>query len=139
MGPRPPGPACGTSFRKSDTLFLDSLEPPVVQAAGDVDQVVAGPDLKTQFPGQATGNLFPVGPAHEVGDGRAVGDVPVLAAENDLADLLQLRPELADFLLGGEAHRSARAGATDGFLDLAADRSEEHTSELQSLRHLVCR
>src|SRR5262245_64921326 len=32
-----------------------------------------------------------------------------------------------------------RAGFVAPFTGLAAERSEEHTSELQSLRHLVCR
>src|SRR5258705_8658968 len=36
-------------------------------------------------------------------------------------------------------HRAARHGAAYGTVPSAATRSEEHTSELQSLRHLVCR
>src|SRR5205814_6143345 len=31
------------------------------------------------------------------------------------------------------------AGKWDAYIDKWGDRSEEHTSELQSLRHLVCR
>src|SRR5262245_63993318 len=40
----------------------------------------------------------------------------------------------------GEVPRQTVAGSPDSFPDLIAwRRSEEHTSELQSLRHLVCR
>src|SRR5258705_10264628 len=39
------------------------------------------------------------------------------------------------FLQRGQVHRPQRGN----FLVGAVDRSEEHTSELQSLRHLVCR
>src|ERR1039458_10595882 len=39
-----------------------------------------------------------------------------------------------------ETQSSARgANADQLFVDVGRDRSEEHTSELQSLRHLVCR
>src|SRR5262245_39119358 len=37
------------------------------------------------------------------------------------------------------ARSSARPGFVESALDAWAVRSEEHTSELQSLRHLVCR
>src|SRR5205814_10062448 len=37
------------------------------------------------------------------------------------------------------AHPLDTAGVDDAFAAAAASRSEEHTSELQSLRHLVCR
>src|SRR5262245_65305297 len=44
---------------------------------------------------------------------------------------------------GGEAVRvqvaEDQVGVGDGRVLAAAERSEEHTSELQSLRHLVCR
>src|SRR5262245_64225613 len=35
--------------------------------------------------------------------------------------------------------RAARAAESAALVDLRRGRSEEHTSELQSLRHLVCR
>src|SRR5258705_5487738 len=38
-----------------------------------------------------------------------------------------------------EVHAARRTGAAAGEGRSAAARSEEHTSELQSLRHLVCR
>src|SRR5262245_65252009 len=36
-------------------------------------------------------------------------------------------------------HFVAIRASSNGLVDLSAIRSEEHTSELQSLRHLVCR
>src|SRR2546430_12506466 len=38
-----------------------------------------------------------------------------------------------------QAHRLCESRLEAGFLDQAADRSEEHTSELQSQSNLVCR
>src|SRR5262245_63082965 len=43
---------------------------------------------------------------------------------------------LGQVFLGGARHAVNTSGAMTGWHDL---RSEEHTSELQSLRHLVCR
>src|SRR5690349_11887201 len=65
-----------------------------------------------------------------------------LAAIGALADLLHgspLDPERARALmmLHGEVRRAAEI--TQHFLELAQHRSEEHTSELQSRRDLVCR
>src|SRR5262245_33758574 len=45
---------------------------------------------------------------------------------------------VADFLFHGE-HRPLRRSLLDDRGDCHLGRSEEHTSELQSLRHLVCR
>src|SRR5205814_7953599 len=38
-----------------------------------------------------------------------------------------------------DAHTGKQLSVFEGHTDRAFDRSEEHTSELQSLRHLVCR
>src|SRR5262245_63361796 len=50
------------------------------------------------------------------------------------ADRDALHVEMAD-----QAHRIGPPLAADSYLSIGAIRSEEHTSELQSLRHLVCR
>src|ERR1035438_10659262 len=50
-------------------------------------------------------------------------------------------PDDVEQTCGGTLIRMAEMGYRTGVLDLTAGdmRSEEHTSELQSLRHLVCR
>src|SRR3712207_8257480 len=67
---------------------------------------------------------------------------------------LDQHPGGGDLLVGGEAHRAADPlhpapaqpggggldeGAGGGLALLALERSEEHTSELQSRQYLVCR
>src|SRR5438045_7638739 len=41
--------------------------------------------------------------------------------------------------MSNEAYCIGPAAATESYLNIKKIRSEEHTSELQSLRHLVCR
>src|SRR5262245_55264850 len=103
---------------------------------------------------------LPVAPSRELrlGAGDALGRILLPAA---LSRLLQREPELSVRLVEGSAPRlleSLRGGdidlalvarrAAEGASGLAIRpllespvvvRSEEHTSELQSLRHLVCR
>src|ERR1039458_10617378 len=56
------------------------------------------------------------------------------------ADLGKLRIKVGEGVTGwGAEHKSAVALEKDAFADPRFKRSEEHTSELQSLRHLVCR
>src|SRR5262245_66239375 len=75
---------------------------------------------------------------------RAVDRDHVALADDQLA-VLSLSAELAgadiDLELVGAAHAGLAHAAGDHgrMTGLAAPRSEEHTSELQSLRHLVCR
>src|SRR5689334_24323930 len=49
------------------------------------------------------------------------------------------RPAGADGLAAGAAHRHLHLGVAVPPLDVLSGRSEEHTSELQSQFHLVCR
>src|ERR1035441_8371474 len=70
--------------------------------------------------------------------GRAVHD---LALEFPVTDRAAAEQELADFLKKTAAARRAIRRLLEQGRDrlLELNRSEEHTSELQSLRHLVCR
>src|SRR5205814_2956149 len=70
-----------------------------------------------------------------VGSGN-VGDkfqnvpVPIMNWENNLQDNY--------LFVGNDATNHGTTGAAQQFIEIV-NRSEEHTSELQSLRHLVCR
>src|SRR5262245_29599579 len=62
------------------------------------------------------------------------------SVKRHVLQLLRLRQRLTD---GGDGSTAAELASsldlTDGEVTRAMQRSEEHTSELQSLRHLVCR
>src|SRR5262245_23744208 len=98
------------------------------------------------FRWQPTVSLFPyttlfrsaladAGLGREVVDGFASAGLGTLAPV-EVAEYLGLRPSWADSTsVGGSTWEVMAAHAADAI----AARSEEHTSELQSLRHLVCR
>src|SRR5205814_9073637 len=65
----------------------------------------------------------PAAIAFNSGYATAVGTLPAIAGKNDVIILDKL----------------VHASLVDGARLSGASRSEEHTSELQSLRHLVCR
>src|ERR1035438_6369708 len=96
-------------------------------------RIGANPGTDSQFPANCAGNLVSV-----PGLRRGATMESSFGGSND-PDLLTRRP-------CGRLHcRSclSPAGRADsaavGFHSLPRQRSEEHTSELQSLRHLVCR
>src|ERR1039458_986687 len=66
---------------------------------------------------------------------RAAAQGPLAASALTVADVL-VHPTASG--LGEQAYAALKAMDVT-VLDIPADRSEEHTSELQSLRHLVCR
>src|ERR1035438_4194086 len=85
-----------------------------------------------------------------VENGRHPSESEKQWAEKTLAPNLERRPEKpigAPTGVNLDEHGHARYTTISGLpirrlytpADLPADRSEEHTSELQSLRHLVCR
>src|SRR6266496_6836137 len=56
-----------------------------------------------------------------------------------LHDALPIYERSPDAAVAGEVHPDARRAEDDGHRDVLLQRSEEHTSELQSRRDLVCR
>src|SRR5262245_30897190 len=100
--------------------------------------------------GVACCGLPPVGQLGAHGAGWVVGDgdATALVCEEDICvDVALAQPgERADLLgvelaaVAGQVHGAeAFADGAKGAAGLDLRRSEEHTSELQSLRHLVCR
>src|SRR5205814_3488258 len=79
---------------------------------------------------------------------EAKGEIAALASTiNEMSDTLATFAEQVTTVarevgvegkLGGQAHVPGAAGTWRDLTD-NVNRSEEHTSELQSLRHLVCR
>src|SRR5205814_5511931 len=96
-------------------------------------------NTKTALRGKAT----PVGPIRFAHLKRKVGTCCGSEPADIFANLLQSRPFRAESALGifrqqGSRSTMFRSRPQDG-LNKTGARSEEHTSELQSLRHLVCR
>src|SRR5947209_10990914 len=72
---------------------------------------------------------LPIYEADQLAPSEGLGQPPALEARQVLADAVHL--------VDGRAGGVQQAG--DGLLVFEADRSEEHTSELQSRQYLVCR
>src|SRR5262245_65081519 len=81
-----------------------------------------------------------------IGAGQIGGTLALLIGLKHLGDVVLF--DIIDGVPQGKALDIAQAGAVEDFdarvigtnsYDDIKDRSEEHTSELQSLRHLVCR
>src|SRR5205814_9229578 len=83
-----------------------------------------------------TSTLFPYTTLFRSADGLPAGD-PKRAVPIRISPIGRVHEKLARNLLHGAQHRLiADPASPQGELK---HRSEEHTSELQSLRHLVCR
>src|SRR5205814_4942269 len=69
-------------------------------------------------------------------------ETPVIAFdEPEPAPAIEEPPVFEEFSFEPQAPTSEEIGEVDFYIEqeLLEERSEEHTSELQSLRHLVCR
>src|SRR5258705_2031367 len=127
------------------TLFrsLGAVLKPVIEgrcAFGVMGSLPTAPPQLTREHLLNVGWAFVVSPTHPLASLKGSIPARVLAQHRQL--VLTDRSELShgkDFgVLSANTWRLADLGAKHAFLR-AGLRSEEHTSELQSLRHLVCR
>src|SRR5205814_8873677 len=101
--------------------------------------LIRRPPSSTLFPYTRSSDLGVVGPVSPLVRAGIVEEVDVAPALQVLIAPAVLPPLLAELLRGGVAlTRVVGQDRIEGG-GIEADRSEEHTSELQSLRHLVCR
>src|SRR5205814_8832192 len=97
----------------------------------------AHPDLHP-FPTRRSSDLSPLGASCRVAYAGGMDSQTWMTATTPV-DLLRQLPRWTGFLAWLQGRWSLAAQTGPPNRDRGEPRSEEHTSELQSLRHLVCR